>query len=109
MITGDIILIEFPFTDLSDSKVRPAVVVSITPDAYEDIIVCMISSVIPTRLNNFQLLIPPTQVNGLRSVSVIHVYKIATVANTKMITSIGKLSEQELQLFVAAFQSLVLS
>lgn len=73
MKTGDIILIEFPFTNLFDSKVRPAVVVNITPDIYQDIIVCKISSVIPAQLNHFQLVIQPTQMNGLRSISVIYV------------------------------------
>lgn len=39
MKTGNIILVPFPFSELTNIKVRPAVVISTTKDKYEDVIV----------------------------------------------------------------------
>lgn len=107
MRTGYIILVRFPFTDLSDTKVRPAVVVCETPDIHKDIIVCMISSVLPIQLNRFKILLQPTSQNGLRTTSVIRIYRIATIASSKIITTLGQLSEFELKNFISTFQSLI--
>ncbi|MEK7137066.1 MAG: type II toxin-antitoxin system PemK/MazF family toxin, partial [Patescibacteria group bacterium] len=41
---GAIILVPFPFTDLSHAKMRPALVVSGASHAGDDIIVCCITS-----------------------------------------------------------------
>ncbi|MBI4256882.1 type II toxin-antitoxin system PemK/MazF family toxin [Candidatus Uhrbacteria bacterium] len=40
---GDVILVPFPFTDLTATKTRPAVVVS-KPGRGEDVIVCAVTS-----------------------------------------------------------------
>ncbi|MEJ7700646.1 MAG: hypothetical protein WKF71_13510 [Pyrinomonadaceae bacterium] len=40
MKTGDIILIPFPFAELTNKKVRPAVVVCETKDVYKDLVLC---------------------------------------------------------------------
>ncbi len=47
MKTGDIILIPFPFAELTNVKVRPVVIATATKDKYKDIVICAISSVIP--------------------------------------------------------------
>ena len=107
MRNGDIVLVHFPFADLSDTKIRPAVVVCQTPDKYQDVIVCMISSAASNYTNRFYLPLEPSVQNGLRSVSTIHIYRIATVTASKVLTTIGKLSLAELQEFNTAFQELV--
>ena len=44
---GDIVLVPFPFTDLTAEKLRPAVIVS--PDPQElDIVIAFVSSVVPS-------------------------------------------------------------
>lgn len=57
---GDVVLVPFPFTDLSSAKQRPALVVS--PDAFnlvrEDVLVVAITSQIPTTLAADEFLIP---------------------------------------------------
>ena len=42
--TGDIILIPFPFSELTDVKVRPAMVICSTKDKYKDLVLAAISS-----------------------------------------------------------------
>jgi hypothetical protein len=42
--TGDIVLIPFPFSELNNIKVRPAIVVCETNDVYKDLVLSAISS-----------------------------------------------------------------
>ncbi len=43
---GDIVLVPFPFTDLTAEKLRPAIIVSPDPQGV-DIVIAFISSVMP--------------------------------------------------------------
>ena len=79
MKTGDIIFIPFPFAELTNKKVRPAVVIAQTKDKYKDVIVAAISSVIPERTNGNEIIIEPSQINKLRAKSVIKVDRIVTL------------------------------
>ncbi len=45
MNTGTIVLIPFPFAELTNIKVRPALIISTTKDKYQDLILSAISSV----------------------------------------------------------------
>lgn len=107
MKLGDIVIVEYPFTNLSQTKIRPAVVVTTTDDQYNDVVLCLISSVVPMDLSQREVLLQPSAENNLRVLSVIKVYRVATIHQPKIISTIGKLSAAELQLFVAAFTLLV--
>ncbi len=107
MQTGDIVIVAFPFTDLIGDKARPALVVAVTDDVYKDVIVCMISSVLPQQITSYQLLLQPTITNKLRAVSILKINRIVTVENNKVIARIGMLDSEDLIKFKLTFKSLV--
>ena len=53
MKIGDIILIPFPFADSTNTKVRPAVVITETADKYRDLVVSAISSFVPQKISMY--------------------------------------------------------
>ena len=107
MKTYDIVLVPFPFSELNNIKVRPAVVISTTKDKYEDLIVSAISSVIPDSISPNEIIIEISSVNNLRSKSVIKVDRIVTIKKESVIAKIGNLSELELNNFISVFKNLI--
>jgi mRNA interferase MazF len=92
MAKGDIVLITFPFTDLSGSKLRPAVVLV---SSSTDFTVCFISSQISWQEPTDVMLIPNNH-NNLRKASLIRTNKIATLDKSLAKGLLGKLHEEEL-------------
>ena len=106
MIIGTIVLIPFPFAELTNIKVPPAVVVSATRDKYQDLILCAVSSVIPANLMPFEIVLQPDKVNNLRVPSIIKVDRIMTLKKEDVITALGFLSKAETELFRSKFKQL---
>ena len=92
MAKGDIVLITFPFTDLSGSKLRPSVVLA---DTNIDLTVCFITTQIKWQ-ELTDLLLTPSTFNGLKKPSIIRTNKIATLDKTMIKGLMGKLTHQEL-------------
>ena len=107
MQTGDIVIVSFPYTNLVSFKARPAVVVAQTKDNYNDVIVALISSVVPATVSPYQMVLQPDNINNLRAPSVIKVSRLATVEENKIVAVIGKLSSAQLTTFKTLFKSLV--
>jgi mRNA interferase MazF len=107
MQTGDILLIPFPFSELNNIKVRPAIVIAETKDKHKDLIVAAISSKVPSTPSQNEIIINPAVNNGLRVISVIKVDRIFTLKSEKMIAAIGRVNEGELRSFQTIFKSLV--
>jgi mRNA interferase MazF len=107
MKTGDIILVPFPYAEMRDIKVRPAVVIAETADKYNDLIIAAISSVIPQTINKNEIILQPNSMNNLRAISVIKVDRIFTLKKDLKIADLGKLNREELHLFIKTFQNLV--
>jgi mRNA interferase MazF len=107
MKTGDIILIPFPFAELKNTKVRPAIVITETADKYKDLVISAISSVVPDSLNMNEILINPNKTNNLRVQSVIKVDRIVTLKQRDKIANLGKLSSAEILNFKKVFSELV--
>jgi mRNA interferase MazF len=90
-----IVLIHFPFTDLTDSKLRPALVIHESDD---DVVVAFISSRIPVRLRDTDFLIsmdhPSFPSTGLKVSSVIKFDKVATIAKDLIDGEIGEVTKE---------------
>ncbi|MDQ3750210.1 MAG: type II toxin-antitoxin system PemK/MazF family toxin [Acidobacteriota bacterium] len=107
MKTGDIILIPFPFAELTNKKVRPAVVVCETKDVYKDLVLCAVSSVVPPKLTENEILLVRDNQNGLRKNSVLKIDRIVTAKAQDVIAKIGELSESDSAKFKEKFKQLV--
>ena len=72
---GDVILVPFPFEDLTGSKVRPAVCLTDSIGVHRHIVIAFISSVVPAVSEPSDLLIDPSDPaftrTGLRVRSVV--------------------------------------
>ena len=92
MAKGDIVLIPFPFTDLSGSKLRPAVILV---DTSLDLTVCFITTQTgwqePT-----DVLLTVSATNGLKKQSLIRTSKIATLDKSLAKGLLGRLKQTEL-------------
>ena len=93
MQKGHIVLIPFPFTDLSGNKLRPAVILAQT---FADITVCFITTQLQKQVPT-DILIEPSDSNGIKQPSLIKVSKIATLQKTLAVGRIGSLGDNELE------------
>jgi mRNA interferase MazF len=92
MAKGDIVLIPFPFTDLSGNKLRPAVVLI---DSSFDLTVCFITSQIKWA-ESTDIEITPSALNGIKRQSLIRLGKIATIDKTLVAGKLGVLNQHEI-------------
>lgn len=98
---GDIVLLQFPFTDGKTFKKRPALVIKDTEDG--DILVCRITSQIYD--SQFDIIINDWQEAGLKLPSVIRVHKMATLEKNMVEVVMGKIHNTTA--IKSIFQSLV--
>lgn len=90
MSKGDIVLVPFPFTDLSGQKVRPALILH-TESKGEDCIVAFLSSLKPKRTSFFDLSVVASSHNGLKVNSIVKVNKLATLQKRIIIGQLGRI------------------
>lgn len=107
MKTGDIVLVPFPFAEFTNRKVRPAALVCETKDAFKDLVLCAISSVVPPKLTENEMLLSIDKENGLRKDSVLKIDRIVTAKNQDVIAKIGKLSKADQIEFKKRFKNLI--
>lgn len=94
---GDVVLTQFPFTDLSGSALRPALIVS-QGAIGQDVVLASISSVlrgsaIPTD-QTVEVSHPEFKMTGLRVASVIRAHKLAVVERQIIVRRLGKIGQQ---------------
>jgi mRNA interferase MazF len=95
---GSIVLTRFPFTDLSATKVRPALVISRDNDRRADIVLAFITPN-PAAAVKDALPIEPTSENGLKTRSLVRFDKVATL-ETRIVA--GRIGHAEPQFLKAA-------
>jgi len=99
--SGQIVLFRFPRADLSEGKLRPALLLSEVPGPYEDWLICMISSQVHQRIDGFDELIEEGDEDfarsGLKVTSVIRMGRLAVVEGEMLEGSIGMISPERMR------------
>lgn len=90
MKKGDIVLIPFPFTDLSGSKNRPALVLV---GGEVDVTLAFISTQLKWK-EDTDVLLKPTKENGLKIESVVRLSKLATIDKELAIGRLGRIDSK---------------
>ena len=92
MVKGEIVLIPFPFTDLSGIKNRPALVLV---DGEDDITVSFITTQLKWQ-DEMDIKVESSKENGLKRTSLIRLSKLATIDKALVIGRLGNLSNEDL-------------
>jgi len=92
MPKGDIVLIPFPFTDLSGNKLRPALVLSENPlDVTVSFITTQLQWQEPT-----DIILQPQSKNGIKKLSLVRLSKIATIERSLIVGIIGSIDSSQI-------------
>ncbi len=89
---GKIILVPFPFTDLTSVKIRPAVILSKQEKRAPDVIICFITSKQKEK-HSVSVLKKDAKKSGLKVDSWIRCDKIATLDKKIVLGELGALSK----------------
>jgi mRNA interferase MazF len=95
---GKVVLIQFPFDDLSSSKVRPAYCLTHTIGNYQHIIFALITSRIPSSPLNTDIILQPNQADfsnsGLQKASTLRLDHLVTLRQSMIQRELGFLSPE---------------
>lgn len=94
MNKGDIVLIPFPFSDLTGNKLRPAVILC---SAIHDVTVCFITTQFQWK-DEFDFEISPSAENGLKRLSIVRISKFATIDKQLIEGRLGTLESKFVEL-----------
>jgi len=94
MKKGDVVLISFPFTDLSGSKNRPALILI---DFEDDVSICFLTTQLKWQ-SEFDFIARPSDLNGLKKESLIRLNKFATIDKDLIIGRLGSLEKEYIDL-----------
>lgn len=101
---GDIVLMPFPFSDLSQAKRRPAVILSKNSINGKDLIAVQITST--RRLDLFSFPLPhSTVIEPLPATSEVRINKLFTVDASLIVKKISKLNRDSLEQLLSLVQS----
>jgi mRNA interferase MazF len=94
---GDVVLVDYPYTDRTGSKVRPTLVVSADEiNNEDDAVIAAITSVVRASLKSSELFVdltkPDAVGSGLLSDSVVECWNLLTIDQKFIVHKIGRLS-----------------
>ncbi len=100
MKPGDVVLVRFPQTDLEAGKLRPALVMAMSPGRHTDALLVMITSLIDQSVPGFDEMIEPTDKDypdtGLKTRSVVRLSRLASVDPFVVNAKLGEISAERL-------------
>ena len=99
---GAVVLIKFPFSDLTKIKLRPALVLAKTN--YNDFILCQITSKKYNDANSTKIVDLDFENGSLHKDSFVRYTKIFTANNSIIVTELGKLQKKK---FIGIINSLI--
>ncbi len=95
---GDIVLGQFPFTDLTGIKLRPVLILAATAESHHDFLAMFISSQLYQAEPGVDVVLdvmhPAFVRSGLRAASVFKVTKIASLSESLILGPIGHLDQR---------------
>ncbi len=107
---GDVVLVPFPFTNLSGQKMRPALIISPDPND-RDILVAFISSVVPPASEPTEHVLnvthPAFAQTGLKYASVFKMGKLATLHRSLILRRVGHTTPELQKLLDVALKQAV--
>jgi mRNA interferase MazF len=96
MTKGKIVLVPFPFDDLTAEKVRPALCLTDPIGSHRHVIAAFISSRIPVDVIATDIVLDPRQkdfaATGLRVPSVLRLHRLVTLTSALIHRELGRLS-----------------
>lgn len=103
--SGDVILLQFPFSDLSSSKKRPAGVLVAIPHRKELIVVMLTSTKKVDEIVDYQ--IKNTQKAGLKEVTYARTSRLITIKDKLAIRKLGKLDDDDFETIIDKVKTLI--
>lgn len=98
MTKGKIVLVPFPFDDLSTAKVRPALCLTDPVGPYRHIVLAFITSRVPPDLFETDLVLdshqPGFTATGLRVSSIVQLHRMMTISASLILRELGELSSE---------------
>ncbi len=99
--SGQIVLFQFPQTNLASGKLRPALLLGQLPGPYDDWLICMISSQMHQYIQDFDEIIGKNDSDftqsGLKTSSVIRVGRLAVVEERVLLGAVGEIDDERLK------------
>lgn len=96
---GQIVLTPFPYTDLSEAKLRPVLMLR-QASRFDDWLVCMVSSQVHQAEAGLDEVVSPTDndfaSSGLKVPSVLRLSRLAVLDGSLLLGSIGAISDERL-------------
>ncbi len=98
MVKGKVVLVLFPFDDLTSAKLRPAVCLTDPIGSHRHVVLAFITSQIPEDVLETDVVLDSSRddfsTTGLRVSSTIRLHRLMTVTTSVIQRELGKLSAQ---------------
>ncbi len=99
MVKGKVVLVPFPFDDLTGTKVRPAVCLTNAIGEHRHVVLAFITSQSPPDVLPSDVVFDPTSNDfaqtGLRRRSVLRLHRLITAADSIIARQLGTISEDQ--------------